>query len=588
MSTQFDREITQLLYKQAPSVSVSQFFMVPICYYYFSNLLPHGPLGIWAAANLLFATALLFTWFFYRKHDSQYSTKTWLAFYTTLVVLQETGLGMLGPLSILLADDTSRFLVLFILAGSSAGAIVTRGILFKIYFISITLQLTPVAITYALIESPVSSVILALTVVFYFFMLFVARNYSESIRDNIQLRLDLEHEMEVRESTEIELRQAKQVAEAANKTKNHFLASISHELRTPLNGIIGFTTALRETKLDLPQKEYASHIGNCSNTLLHMVSDVLDITTIEAGKMKLRHYPFNLSQEMEEVTGLAKQLAEGKGLRFDCTIATELPRHLIGDGQRLKQIVNNLVSNAIKYTDEGYVRLGIEPVSLEGDRASLLFTIEDSGIGIPQEAQSTLFDSFTQANNNPNKHYDGVGLGLSIVSNLLQAMEGRIGVESEVGKGTRFKVCLPFERNLNPPQQEETSNRAVTPKEGDLSQMRVLIVDDNHINRLVLKTFLEPYSVSYSEASSGNEALQLLHDDNFNLVLIDINMPDLSGVEVREQYFRDNDDGPAFVAVTAHAMESEISGIIHSGFDDCLIKPVAVDDLIGVVKRFST
>jgi signal transduction histidine kinase len=504
---------------------------------------------------------------------------------------------MLGAMGTLITDEIYQFLILFLLAGTVAGAIATRGILFKVYFLAISSLLLPIIITLTFTtDYALSGALLGLTLVFYAFMLSVGKNYSDTIGTNIHLWLNLEREVEAHKQTEKELLQAKQRAEIANETKNQFLASISHELRTPLNGIIGFSSALRKSHLDGPQMSYAEHIGSCSRTLLNMVNDVLEITTIEAGHLELHPHPFNLSHEMNEVVALAQRLAEDKGLHFEYHIAADLlPSQLIGDMHRAKQVINNLISNAIKYTDRGHVKLEVSCLSVDQERALIHFVVEDSGIGIPAAAHATLFDSFTQASSFDHRRHDGVGLGLFIVSNLLQQMHGEINFESIEDKGSRFKVQLPFavmKTGNHTFAQTAPDNRAgeipYTLPLGELNRLRVLIVDDNDINRLVLRTFLDPYNIPYKEAANGEEALALLNNNVFDLVLLDIHMPDMSGFDVRAAYCRTSREPPHFVAVTAHAFKEEIKKILNAGFDDCLIKPIAEDQLIGMMKRFAT
>lgn len=595
MDNRFKQEITRLFYKQAPFVSISLFFVLGISYTFFNGILPDTILVTWIAFNLLFSIALLLCYFAYRHYDPTLNSDFWLKFYILLEVLQDISLGTLGPMSAFVADETTRLFILFLLAGAAAGAIATRGILFKVYLTSISALLIPAAITHAVMDHTLSNVMLLLTLVFYIFMLFVGKNYSDNIRNNIFLWLNLEQEVETRKHTEKELLQAKLSAEIANETKNHFLASVSHELRTPLTGIIGFSSALNNSSLIEPQKSYAEHIGLCSNTLLNMVNDVLDITTIEAGGLELRHAPFNLLHEMNEVIALAQRLSADKGLSFEHHVSANLPKNFIGDSHRIKQIINNLISNAIKYTDKGFIKLDITLSSVTEHVAHIQFNISDSGIGIPQNAHATLFETFTQAKRLDNKRYDGVGLGLSIVSSLLQKMNGQIEFDTEENKGSCFKVRLPLELNtssLAPSvgtcnESLHSIGSAPSPDE-KLTRLRVLIVDDNKINRLVLKTFLDHHHIPYNEAASGSEALQQLQNHDFDLVLLDINMPEMSGIEVRESYFRGNTVHPHFVAITAHALKEEVDNILNSGFEVCLIKPVLESDLLSLLKRFAT
>ncbi|MEN8170853.1 MAG: histidine kinase dimerization/phospho-acceptor domain-containing protein [Pseudomonadota bacterium] len=351
MDTRFKQEITRLFYKQVPFVSISLFFVLAAAYYFLKKTVPDVILISWVAVNLTLSITLLLIYFAYQRRADERNASFWFNIYVALLLLQDVSLGMLGPMSALTGDDLSKFFILFLLAGMAAGTIATRGIRFETYILSASALLLPVGLTHAVMDHELSGAILILTTVFYIFMLFVGKNYSDTISSNIHLWLNLEQEIETRKLTEVELTRAKQVAEIANQTKNQFLANVSHELRTPLNGIIGFSSALSKCKLDNSAASFVDHIGRCSKSLLSMVNDVLDISTIEAGKLELREHPFNLSNEIDEVVALAQRLSEDKGLTFECHMAANLPQNLIGDAQRIKQILNNLIHNSIKYTE---------------------------------------------------------------------------------------------------------------------------------------------------------------------------------------------------------------------------------------------
>ena len=591
LDKQLNNEITSLYYKQAPFVSISLIFILIVIYYFLQHQVPQNLLLLWTVINLVFSLALLLTSVAYNNRSGNESSGFWLGVYVVLMVCQDLSFGLIGPMTAIVTDEIYRFLILFILAGSAAGAITTRGILFKLYVVSITLQLAPITITFMISDRQLAGAMMILTMVFYAFMLFVDKNYSSSIRNSISLWLNLQSEIEARKESEVKLLEAKRRAEVANEAKNHFLASVSHELRTPLNGILGFSAALNKSPLNDTDKDYVEQIDHCSKNLLSMVNDILDITTIEAGGLELHDYPFSLSSELKEVAALAQRLAEDKGLQFSYRMAEEVPQYLRGDGQRVKQVINNLISNAIKYTEEGSVALSVQLDSLDDNRARLRFKVEDTGIGIAQSAHATLFDTFTRGSDGKAR-YDGVGLGLSIVKSLLQQMGGEISFESEVGKGSRFEAVLPFEVAQSQTVDSdalaegvEQGGEVAPEADEELARIHMLIVDDNDVNRLVIKTFIEPYHIPYSEAVNGEQALQLLADKAFDLVLLDINMPGVSGIEVRSNFQHSSGPIPYFVAVTAHALSDEVEEIMAAGFDECLIKPVSEDELIGVIKR---
>lgn len=601
MNRKLDKELSTLLYRQAPIVSFSLLALLGVVLYFFWGKLPHGALLTWAGVNLVFALLLLLAAWQFTKHGNEQNSRGWINGYTALVLCQDVAWGMIGPLSFLLENHTYHLLTLFMLAGMSAGALTTRGVVFRAYAASAIALLTPTMIALLLQDNAVYEGMLALTVIYLLFMLSVARSYSGNIRKNILLWLDNEklvrelrhsstevadankvlmREIEQRKRVEEQLVEAKERAEQASAAKNQFLASVSHELRTPLNGIIGFASILEKEPLNTAQQGYVGQIGKSAHNLLRIVNDILDITSIEAGHMRLYEAPFSLRTEIGELMAILAPVARRRELRLESSIDPDVCDWLQGDASRLRQIVSNLLSNALKYTEEGEVRLHISQSTGADGEDVLHFEVRDTGIGIPEEAIATLFDNFTRAEGFELRHSDGVGLGLAIVKNLVQRMQGRISVSSEPGKGSCFRFELPLVPAARAPQQKPPQ---VLQHEGRLQRLQVLVVDDNKINRMVLAAFLKHHGITCSEAASGAEALQRIRQQAFDVVLLDIQMPDISGLDVAQALHGEQRERPLLVAVTAHAFPEQRQEILEAGFSDLLIKPVAEDELLRVL-----
>lgn len=406
---------------------------------------------------------------------------------------------------------------------------------------------------------------------------------------NITHYTAIERDVTERKAFEKELTINREAAEVANRTKSDFLANMSHELRTPMNGIIGLSELLCSMKLEEDQDELAHAINSSSQNLLILLNDILDLSKIEANELTLEYIPFDLNKAINQTIDLLRPLASRKSVVLEKTISQLIPDWIYGDSVRMQQVMKNLISNAVKFTESGYIRLYVNKTKDKAGDPVLHIHVEDTGIGIPDDKQESIFNKFTQADVSTTRKYGGTGLGLSITKELVEMMGGIITFDSVEGKGTTFYVEIPIEIAEKAPitEEDKKKNESVT---GVNINSNILVVDDHPVNLLYMRKVLKKLGFeNVDEAKSGKHALEKFHTKDYDLIFMDCQMPEMDGFEAAEtiRELEGNTIGCIpIVAVTADAMKGARERCIDAGMNDYLSKPVDAEKLSNFLSKY--
>lgn len=563
----------------------------------------------WLAYMALISTVRILMQYIYSRDESHELVYDIFGYwYLAAILLTAVGWGACGLLLFPEDHAANQIAVGFVLAGMASGGVTVMAPILKLYYLYLFLVIAPMSVRFFTMGEDYS-MLAFMTLLYMLIMVMIGTRIHKSILSSLELRFhneslikfmsqarnesedlneELADEIEQRKRIEKELHKAKEIAEAASKTKSEFLANMSHEIRTPMNGILGTLQLLQGSVMSESQKQYVSIAYNSGESLLSLLNDILDFSKIEAGKLELEYIPFDVRSLINELAVLLKQKADERRVVIKTELDSEIPEVIRGDSVRIRQILSNLLTNAIKFTEDGDVTMRVSVLEKDDSYARLRFEIIDTGIGISENVQRKLFNSFTQADGSTTRKYGGTGLGLAIVRQLVTMMRGRLGVNSEPGKGSTFWAEIAFEiaHEIASATSEKKPVEEVLELEG-----LALLVEDNPVNQVVAKKMLEKVGIKYEVVNNGEEAVNRLQQNHdFDLVLMDCQMPVMDGYEATQrlrEYEKENRlEHLPVIAMTANAMEGDKDKCLAAGMDDYVAKPVKQQALRETLAKY--
>jgi len=567
----------------------------------------HGELHPWAwfgAMSALTILRLLNVRWFVGAPDTAETTARGEFRFILGALLTGLGWGYAAWMFYPLMEEAQRSLLVLVMAGITAGA--TRSlspVLPACWFFQV-LTLLPLILRFALGGDLVQPVMGVLATFYTAFLVTMARSFHRSLSDSLRLGFEyavlvselqlkkqqvedtnrgLNEEISRRRQIEGELRTAKESAEAASRTKSEFLATMSHEIRTPMNGVLGMLDLLKTTPINAAQRELVETAASSADSLLRLLNDILDFSKFETGLLEFEIIPFRPASLAEEVITLLRPRAAAKGLQLACTANPAADARVLGDPTRLRQVLLNLIGNAIKFTAQGGVTLRLAGAPGPGATVRLTVEVQDTGIGMDEATRTRLFEPFMQADSSMNRRFGGTGLGLAISQKLVERMGGRIEVRSDLHHGSTFRFTADFP--LAP--EQSTSAQLATAIIPQSFAGRILVVEDDRVNQRVISLMLERFGLECLVVGDGLTALTVLAQSHWDLVFMDCQLPGIDGFETTRRARTQLGGQPLpIIALTANARSEDRAACLAAGMDDFVPKPIRTDALRNVLARW--
>jgi signal transduction histidine kinase/CheY-like chemotaxis protein len=569
-------EQLEYLYKNLLSAVIGVISVSLIIYFVLKNEVSFTNLNIWLSLVFLisFLRILLLQKYNKTEIDEKNIQKfeTLFSFFAYMTAL----LWALIPILILPKDIMHIMFLVLMIGGLTAGAIVSLAINNNLYRAYALISLLPFVFVFLYNEHKMAFFV-AITVITYLILLFVmSKKINMIINDSIELTQN--------NITLIEqLKQTAKEAQKASEAKSSFLSTMSHEIRTPLNAIIGFIKILKKTEKDQERYKYLETIDQSSYSLLNIINDVLDFSKIESGKFDLDFVEFDPKEELGSLYKLYCEAASQNGVTLINSISEDMPSRIKTDKLRLKQIISNLISNAIKFTPENKDIYFI--ARFNSSDSSIYVEIKDEGIGIAQEKISLITEEFMQADNTTARQYGGTGLGLAIVIKLLKLFGSELKIQSEPNVGSSFY----FELDVEVLEESRYEKSAQISENIDFSGKKILVAEDNPTNQMLIELLLNELKIKVTIANDGLQAQEMFKKDHFDMVLMDINMPNRNGIDAMKsinEYQKDSNMKVPVIALTANSISGDKERFLEEGFSDYISKPILMENLTAVLKKY--
>ncbi len=572
----FEIQVKRLdyLYTNLLNGLIAIFSMSLIMLFTFYNIVDTQNLLIWFFLQVVL---LVFRYYLYLLYKADTITKkNFFKYHIKFFISASLNAILWGSIVFYIFPQSIEYQVIIVLlvSGLISGSAISLSSRVEMFYTYLLLALSPYVYHY-MVGDTTASKVLAFSILLYISILFIlSKKISFGILNNIKLAHQNEKLIE-------ELEKKAQEAQSANKAKSEFLSVMSHEIRTPLNAIMGFVQILQKAEKDEKKKNYLDIINNSSNILINIINDILDVAKIESGKFTLEMREFNPKEEFESLYILFERNANEKNLTLINSISPDLPECIISDILRIKQILSNLLSNAIKFTPGGK---NIELlISFDKEHSSLHFEVIDEGIGISQKNSKNVTEAFIQADSSTARKYGGTGLGLAIVTNLLKLFSSKLKLQSELDVGSKFSFDIRVEVT------DKNSTEVQTVDEVNFEDTKILIAEDNKTNQMLISILLEDMNIDISMANDGVEAVEIFKKESFDVVLMDINMPNKNGIDAMleiKEYEKNQPKKTPIVSLTANATSGDKEKYLQEGFDAYLAKPIDNQELVKILQKF--